>query len=243
MKNAMAIDLDRCIGCRTCQAICKVHNSQPEGTWWNRVFTVGSNEHQVGYKDAAGNYQMDFMPLSCQHCENAPCEKVCPTGATYFDDNGSVLVDYERCIGCRYCLSACPYEVRQFNWKDPKEMKQMGKDNYVYGWPLDHRDDGHLVYTLNRPKGVTEKCTFCTQYTSQGQDPACVRACPQNARIFGDIEDKDSPVSKYLDGRQFSRLKEDLGTSPKVFYVKSGTKDKPALFDPYHVDGVSEGRK
>lgn len=241
MKYAMAIDLDRCIGCRTCQAICKVHNSQPEGTWWNRVFTVGSCEHQVAYKDIAGGYQLDFLPLSCQHCENAPCEKVCPTGATYYDENGAVLVDYERCIGCRYCLSACPYEVRQFNWQDAFPLKAMGADDYVYGWPLDYRDGDRLVYTQNRPKGVAEKCTFCKQYTAQGQEPACVRGCPQNARIFGDMADPDSPISQYLDGRQFVRLKETEGTSPKVFYIKSGSKDKPSLFDQYNVGDFDEG--
>ncbi|MBR2789489.1 MAG: 4Fe-4S dicluster domain-containing protein [Eggerthellaceae bacterium] len=241
MKYGMAIDLDRCIGCRTCAAVCKVHNSQPEGTWWNRVFTVGSMEHQVAYQDAAGSYQLDFLPLSCQHCENAPCEKVCPTGATYYDENGAVLVDYERCIGCRYCMSACPYQVRQFNWQDPKPLKEMGEDNYIYGWPLDYRDHGRLVYTQNRPKGVAEKCTFCKQYVAEGDLPACVRACPFNARIFGDLEDPNSQISQYLSGRQFTRLKEAAGTEPKVFYIKSGIKDKPMLFDAYGVDTTAKG--
>ncbi|MDK7724663.1 4Fe-4S dicluster domain-containing protein [Slackia exigua] len=236
MKLGMAIDLDRCIGCRTCAAICKNHNSEPEGIWWNRVFTIGSNEHQVAYETASDGFQMDFMPLSCQQCENPSCVKVCPTGASYVNDDGVILIDYERCIGCRYCISACPYQVRQFNWQDPKPLKEMGEDGYIYGWPLDYRDSGRLVYTQNRPKGVVEKCTFCAQYVAKGENPVCVHGCPMNARIFGDMEDPDSDINQYLEGRSFTRLKEENGTSPKVFYIKSGAKEKPALYDRFHVD-------
>jgi molybdopterin-containing oxidoreductase family iron-sulfur binding subunit len=241
MSYGMAIDLDRCIGCRTCAAICKVHNSQPEGNWWNRVFTVGSATHQVGYETVGGSYAMDFLPVSCQHCENPSCVKVCPTGASYVNGEGTVLVDYERCIGCRYCISACPYGVRQFNWDDPKPKKMDGTlDGYVYGYPFDHRENGRLVYTQNRPRGVVEKCTFCAQYVDKGDAPACVRGCPMNARIFGDLDDPNSEISQYLDERAFTRLKEETGNSPKIFYVKAGSKEKPALYDRYGQAGKGE---
>lgn len=221
MRLGMVIDLDRCLGCRTCAVSCKQHNSQPPGTWWNRVFTPGSSFHQAAVgKD--GKLQMNFLPVSCQMCENPPCEKVCPAGATYTDDRGVVLVDYERCVGCRYCLSACPYGVRQFNWEDPAAAKKRAgyASNYDYGYPADYRDEeGRLVYTQDRPKGVVEKCTFCVQYTKNGEQPACVRSCPAKARIFGDLDDPNSEVAQLIGERQAFRLREDLGTSPKVFYL------------------------
>lgn len=228
MKLAMVIDLDCCIGCRTCAVACKEHNSQPPGTWWNRVFTPGSKEHQIPLaKD--GEAQMYFLPVSCQMCENAPCEKVCPVGATYTDDRGRVLVDYERCIGCRYCMAACPYGVRQFNWEDAKKAKEKAgyMEGYDYGYPFEHRDgSGRLVYTPDRPKGVVEKCTFCVQYTDQGEPPICVQACPAGARFFGDLDDPQSEVSRLVRGRQAFRLKEELGTKPKIFYLPPTTPRK-----------------
>ncbi|MDT3699812.1 MAG: 4Fe-4S dicluster domain-containing protein [Thermincola sp.] len=221
MRLGMVIDLDRCIGCRTCAVACKSHNSQPPGTWWNRVFTPGSNWHQspVG-KD--GNLQMNFLPVSCQMCDNPPCQKVCPVGATFTDERGVVLVDYERCIGCRYCMSACSYGVRQFNWEEGQKAKDKAKymKGYDYGCSEDYRtEDDHLVYTQDRPKGVVEKCTFCAQYTKNGELPACVRSCPAKARFFGDLDDPDSEVSRLVHARYTFRLLEDLGTAPKIFYL------------------------
>lgn len=231
MRMGMTIDLDKCIGCQTCAVVCKSHNAQPPNTWWNRVETIGADYHQtaVGAADGAasnagriapGTLRMDFLPLSCQHCENPACEKVCPTGATYTTDDGTVLVDYERCIGCRYCFAACPYGVRQFNWKDPREVKKTATDD-DYGYPFDFREgpENRLVYTQNRPLGVTEKCTFCSQYTAQGLDPACVRACPQHARVYGDLDDPGTEISQVLGSKQTIRLKEEYGTRPKVAYV------------------------
>lgn len=221
MRLGMVIDLDKCIGCRSCTVSCKSHNAQPVGIWWNRVFTQGSDFHQVAV-GKGDQLQMNFLPVSCQMCDNAPCEKVCPVGATYTDERGVILVDYERCIGCRYCLSACPYNVRQFNWEDPKKTKaRVGyEEGYTYGYPVEVRDkDGRLVYTPNRPVGVVEKCTFCFQYTSRGELPVCVRSCPSKARIFGDLDDPESEVNRLIRDRQGVRLKEDLGTQPKVFYL------------------------
>jgi len=219
----MVIDCDKCIGCRTCTVACKSHNAQPPGTWWNRVFTPGSSYHQSAVGEE-GNLQMNFLPVSCQMCDNAPCEKVCPVGATYTDERGAVLIDFERCIGCRYCIAACPYNVRQFNWEDPKEAKERAgyKEDYEYGYPVDVKDKNRrLVYTPNRPVGVVEKCTFCFQYTSQGEEPACVQSCPSRARIYGDLDDPDSEVSRLIRERQAFRLREDLGTQPKVYYLSA----------------------
>ena len=144
-----------------------------------------------------------------------------------------VLVDFERCIGCRYCMTACPYGVRQFNWGHAEPLPGTDGATYSYGYPAEYRQDGRLVYTPQRPEGVVEKCTFCVQYTSQGIEPACCAGCPGNARIFGDLDDPDSEISRYLEGRETFVLGEEHGTHPKVLYLKStrGVEDASALLD------------
>lgn len=245
-KYAMAIDLDRCIGCRTCGVICKDYNSQPSGIWWNRVFAEGAPEYSTSVV-VDGAPRMEFLPISCQHCENAPCQTVCPTGATYTDEDGAVLVDYERCIGCRYCITACPYEVRQFNWSAPKTPVVGWDGAYGYGYPDEYRQNGHLVYAPVRPEGVVEKCTFCAQRTAVGEKPACCISCPADARIFGDIEDPDSDVSTYLQkaadgGREPYVIGASHGTNPKVYYLASkhnGADGSKA----YGADDASDSKK
>jgi molybdopterin-containing oxidoreductase family iron-sulfur binding subunit len=266
MKNGMVIDLDKCIGCQTCAVVCKMHNSLAPGQWYNRVFTQGSEEHQAAV-GTGSNLQMEFLPISCQMCSNAACEKVCPTQATYYDENGVVLVDYDKCIGCRYCMAACPYGVRQFNWSDPAEAKRAaaaraavaiagaegaggagGSDSGAstsastaadtpertatiaaacsLGCPNDQREGSshHLVYIQNRPRGVAEKCTFCAQYTQNDELPACARACPAKARIYGDLDDPTSEAAKLIATNNTMRLREDFGTEPKVYYITPSKK-------------------
>ena len=117
-KLGMVIDLKRCMGCQTCALGCKMQNNVPMGTLWNRILTDGGEDVDSA-RGEFPNLQKSWMPLACLHCENAHCVKVCPVGATYRDNDGRVLINYDRCIGCRYCMAACPYNARVFNWQDP----------------------------------------------------------------------------------------------------------------------------
>lgn len=201
-KLGMVINLDRCIGCHTCANACKMQNNVPMGMLWNRVITEGSDviDGAVGtYPDLTRTY----IPLACQHCENPACQRVCPTGATYKDDQGRVLVDYDKCIGCRMCMAACPYNARVFNWNEP-----LRDPDFNYG------DKDVPV----RPKGVAEKCTMCKERTDRSDEPMCVVCCPTRARTFGDLDDSDSEVSRLIREKNAYVLLEEQGTRPQVHY-------------------------
>ncbi|OIP91571.1 MAG: 4Fe-4S ferredoxin [Syntrophobacteraceae bacterium CG2_30_61_12] len=223
MRRGMVIDLEKCIGCRSCAVACKQHNAQPAGNWWNRVVTPGSDQHQTA-PEKGREY---FLPIHCQHCQNAPCEKVCPVGATFRADDGTILVDYERCIGCRYCMAACPYGVRQFNWEDPEQAmsRYHYQDGYAFGNPREYRYQGRLVYAPVRTKGIVEKCHFCVHYLDQGLDPACVRGCPGKARTVGDLDDPDSVVSRLIRDKNGFQLLPEKGTRPNVYYLPPKRKE------------------
>jgi len=166
-KLAIAIDQHRCIGCNTCAVACKMQNNVPDGMLWNRILT----EDAAFFDEAKGTYpnlSRDYLPLACQHCEDPACMKVCPTGATYKDDMGRVEIDYEKCIGCRMCMAACPYNARVFNWNEP--ARSCG---FSYG-------DARVP---ERSMGVMEKCTLCKERTDAGEEPMCVHVCPADARI------------------------------------------------------------
>lgn len=201
-KLGMVINLDRCIGCHTCANACKMQNNVPMGMLWNRVLTEGCDVVD-GAVGTYPNLSRTYLPIACQHCENAPCQKVCPTGATYTDEVGRVLVDYDKCIGCRMCMAACPYNARVFNWNEP-----VRDPDFNYG-------DARVPV---RPKGVMEKCTLCKERTDDGQEPMCVVCCPTKARIYGDLEDPESDVSRTIKESNAYVLLEDRGTDPKVHY-------------------------
>lgn len=205
MRYGMVIDLKRCSGCKTCSVVCKVANNIPNDIIWNRVLTEGGNA-----PDTAGgtwdNPEMQHWPVACQHCENPACTKVCPVGATWKDEQtGIVRQDYDKCIGCRMCMAACPYNARTFNWNDP--VRATGAS---YG-------DARVP---ERARGVMEKCTLCKERTDEGDEPMCVRCCPADARIFGDLDDPDSAVSRLRRDQGAEVLLEDKGTRPQVFYVR-----------------------
>lgn len=208
------LDLSRCIGCRRCVYACVKENnlSRRPQMQWIRVLrfengTINFEESEHYYD--AGMVPMDgyyTIPVQCQQCENPPCVKVCPTSATWKDPDGIVVVDYDWCIGCRYCMAACPYWARRFNFAEP----QIHKDEL----------NTNLHYLGNRPRmrGVVEKCTFCIQRIREGRYPACVEVCPVGARKFGNLLDENSEISLIIKTKRIFRLKEDLNTQPKFYY-------------------------
>jgi tetrathionate reductase subunit B len=193
------VDTTKCIGCGACVRACSVENSVPDTffrTWVERyeinkeeIVRVDSpNGAMEGFKE--DNFKADivkafFVPKICNHCRNSACTQVCPVGASYHTPDGVVLVDKEHCIGCGYCVQACPYGCRY----------------------IDHA------------KGTADKCTLCYHRIHKGEEPACVNACPREARIFGNLKDPNSKIRKILHQRRYGLLKPDLGTNPKCYYI------------------------
>ncbi len=213
------LDLSRCIGCRRCVYACVEENNQSRepqihwitvlrfkkgGKWVNDLENADKYYNPSKVPEAGAFY----MPTQCQQCERPPCVRSCPTKATWKEDDGIVVVDYNWCIGCRYCMAACPYGARHFNWAAP-------------GIPEDELNT-KTHYLGNRPRypGVVEKCTFCIQRTRNepGRYPACVEICPVGARKFGNLLDPESEIRYCIENKRIFRLKEDLNTQPKFFY-------------------------
>jgi Fe-S-cluster-containing dehydrogenase component len=209
-----AINIGRCKGYRDCVHGCVRENNlgRDSQVQYIRVLQMDKGdsnlEHSEHYYDPAevpveGKY---YMPVQCMQCDDPPCVKACPVEATWMEPDGIVVVDYDWCIGCRYCMTACPYWARHFNWTEPEI-------------PADELNtDTHYLGNRPRPRGVVEKCHFCIQRTRKGRQPACMEACPTGARIFGNLLDPDSEIRYVLENKQVFRLKEDLGTEPKFWY-------------------------
>lgn len=215
-KWGMLIDINKCIGCNYCTYACQATNNLADDLRYNVVTT-----------ETTQNGTEFFLSRPCMQCEEAPCVHVCPVQATYYREDGIVAMDYNRCIGCRYCQVACPYGARVFNWRDP-----IPKD------ASPHAPDFGIQEVESRPRGVVEKCHFCSHRIDRAEErgltpgvdpvatPACVVACPTGARVFGDTTDPNSPISKARrEAKVTIRLREELSTQPRVFYVppSSGT--------------------
>ena len=206
MQYGIVIDTKRCFGCHTCSTSCKLANHLPDGVWWNRVMTDGGDWFDTAGGEWPNNLRMEYLPVACQHCANPACTKVCPVGATYKDpETGVVRQDYDKCIGCRMCMAACPYTgVRSYNWEEPK---------YHVDYKLGGKDvPAHQKHTV-------EKCTFCYHRISKGIEPACMHLCVGRARHWGDLDDPTSEVSKLIASRQYKQLLPEKGTRPSVYYL------------------------
>ena len=226
MKLGMVIDLQKCVGCGGCDLACKTENNTPDGIHWAH--------HQSETVGTFPDVKYSYVPTMCNHCEDAACVKVCPTGAMHKDERGLTLQNNDECIGCKRCVKACPYGVISYNrmtphrrWKDDEALVPGGTSS-----PLELRKLVGAVHTANenpergdtypmvRPKRTTEKCTFCDHRLDKGLNPACVDACPSGARVFGDLNDPNSKVSQLIKLHKGTQLKPEADTNPSVYYIR-----------------------
>ena len=213
---AMVIDLSKCLkeeGCNECQKACHYIHNVPEITgdkkaehevkWiWKQTYEDSFPEQE--HKYISEEIKEKEVVLLCNHCDNPPCVRVCPTKATWKRGDGLVMMDQHRCVGCRFCIAACPYGSRSFNWVDPRPFIKNINKKYP-----------------TRTKGVVEKCNFCSERLAKGEIPACVEACKEKALVFGDINQNDSEVRHLLETNYSVRRKPSLGTNPEVYYIIS----------------------
>jgi molybdopterin-containing oxidoreductase family iron-sulfur binding subunit len=215
----MVIDLAKCDGCRECTKACRAMHMAPPDQEWIRVYELDSEK--------SGKF---WLPRPCLQCDNPPCVRVCPVSATFKREDGVVLIDENRCIGCRFCMAACPYSVRSFNWFEPPHKKEdlskpYNKDylpaDEVLAKPYDMDMNMHHI------KGVPTKCDFCTHLLRDGKLPPCADVCHMDAIYFGD-QNQDVVMNRpgekvelttLLRDRAGYRLMEELGTSPRVYYL------------------------
>jgi molybdopterin-containing oxidoreductase family iron-sulfur binding subunit len=213
-----ALNLTRCIGCRKCAHACLQENNQsranPEDIEMSYIRVLELEKGAINLETSNAYYDPEtvpqpdkyYMPVQCHQCRQSPCTKVCPVQATWQEKDGVVVVDYNWCIGCRYCMAACPYDARRFNYQKPTIAKEQINPNQSY---LSNRI---------RPKGVVEKCTFCLHRTRDGKYPACLEVCPTGARVFGNLLDPNSEINYILKNKRVYILKEDVGTQPRFYY-------------------------
>ncbi len=208
-----AFNLSKCQGYGDCIEACVKENNQDRDTkmQYIRIFEMENGklnleEGKADYSHMVPAQGHFYLGTQCMQCANPPCTEVCPVQATWQEPDGIVVIDYDWCIGCRYCEAACPYWARRFNWKEPNVPAN------------EINSDQHYLGNRMRQKGVMEKCTFCISRSREGLLPACAEACPTGARVFGNILDPDSEIRYVLENKKVFRLKEDLGTEPKFWY-------------------------
>lgn len=201
-KFVMVIDLARCKNARKCVSACQKMHHLPEEKEWLTIKLMKDNENASPY----------WFPKTCFHCDNPPCVKVCPVDATFKRQDGLVLIDNERCIGCKFCMAACPYSTRVFNWEEPKQ--NISDENYT------------AETSVPGKVGTVEKCDFCPDMIRQGLLPDCVTACPNGVFYFGDENedtvtngDETVSLSQLLKDRSGYRYMEELGTAPRLYYL------------------------
>jgi molybdopterin-containing oxidoreductase family iron-sulfur binding subunit len=221
-KFVMVIDLARCKNLKKCQSACNHAHQVNPGQNWIKVLSMEDADHTAPY----------WQPTTCMHCDEPPCVKVCPVDATFKRQDGIVLIDSDRCIGCRFCMAACPYSTRVFNWAEPGHLDE--KEN-----PNHHNEavaDKHYSCETSTPqkKGTVGKCDFCPDMVRKGELPHCVSACPNGVFMFGDLNE-DSVTngaetfrfSELIKDRAGYRLMEDLGTKPRVYYLPPVNRNFP----------------
>jgi Fe-S-cluster-containing dehydrogenase component len=208
-----AFNISKCKGFRRCVEACINENNldRKAGTQYIRIFEMEDGVVDLDEADATFQHEVPaeghfYMGTQCFQCANPPCVRVCPVGATWQEPDGITVIDYDWCIGCRYCMAACPYWARRFNWSAPEVPA------------AEVNPDQHYLGNRARKKGVVEKCTFCIHRTRQGRLPACAEACPTGARVFGNLLDPDSEIRWVLANKRVFRLKEDLKTEPRFWY-------------------------
>ena len=233
-KWGMVIDLEKCTGCQACTTACAMENSRLPGENWQDVVFFSEGEYP--------SVQVKWFPRPCMHCENPSCVDVCPTKATYKTEDGMVLVDWNKCIGCKYCMIACPYGVRFYADEKPllsPDMREVfgSQDDHSWNppWKMpDSKEDWKHGVGI-QPKGVVSKCTFCYHRVSKAPKgtvdfdpadpklreftPACVVTCAPDARYFGDLDNPTSEVSKMIANNRGVRLLDHLGNKPQVYYL------------------------
>jgi len=216
----MVIDLRKCVGCNACTIACVAENHLPPGVVYRPVL-----EEEIG---TFPNVTRRFLPRPCMQCENPPCTPVCPVGATYKDENGIIVVDYDQCIGCRYCITACPYAARTFDFGEYYTANRPEESGVMVGPAAEQYETAaNHEYGEARPRegehgspiGNVRKCHFCLHRLEKGMLPACTSTCIGRATYFGDANDPDGVVSELIASPNVMRLKEELGTEPRVYYL------------------------
>lgn len=206
-RYGMVIDLRKCVGCRSCQVACKVENFVPPGVFFSRVLLQERGKYPYA--------RLEFIPVQCNHCANAACVKVCPTGATsQRAEDGIVTVDATKCIGCRYCMMACPYRQRFYLAYNPP------KKTYFPAGPTPYELMGRKLRKYS--PGTVVKCDFCVAAgrLDKGLEPACVATCTAKARTFGDLNDPESEVSRLITTKGGFQLLAEKGTDPSIYYIR-----------------------